>query len=177
MFEIRKAGLNDIGIICSLGAQTFMDAYEANNTKEDLEAYILKSFSKKKIEEELNTVNTVCYLCYDCDKPMGYSKLNFDTSCEAFESENVTELQRIYVLKEYYNHKAGKEIMHHAIELCKEKGYDYLWLGVWKENHRALKFYSSWGFENIGEREFTVGSKKYEDYYLRKKLKKTFKIL
>jgi ribosomal protein S18 acetylase RimI-like enzyme len=170
MFIITKATENDIETISSIGAQTFTDAYAANNTKEDLEEYISKSFSKAKIEEELNNPNTGYYLCYDDITAIGYSKLNFNTPCEAFAGDNVTELQRIYVLKEYYNKKAGKELMHHALALCKALAYDYLWLGVWKENHRALKFYASWGFETIGERGFMVGSKGYEDYYLRKKI-------
>ena len=170
MFSIRKATGNDIDALCKLGAQTFTDAYATNNTKEDLAAYIQKSFSRKQIEMELNTPNTTYFLCYDDDKLIGYSKLNFNTPCEAFKNDNVSELQRIYVLKEYYRLKAGKGLMQNMIERCKDRNKEFIWLGVWKENHRALKFYSSWGFETMGERSFKIGNKIYEDYYLRKKL-------
>jgi ribosomal protein S18 acetylase RimI-like enzyme len=170
MYQIRQATLQDIGEICQIGAQTFTDAYAANNTKEDLEAYILKSFSADTIAEELSSPQTAYYLCYDGPLLMGYLKLNFDTPCEAFEAQKVTELQRIYVTKEYYKHKGGKFLMQFAIDTCTQKNYQYLWLGVWKENHRALPFYKAWGFEIIGERGFKVGNKIYEDYYLRKGL-------
>ena len=60
--------------------------------------------------------------------------------------------------------------MQFALEQSLQNAFEYLWLGVWKENHRALAFYHSWGFETIGERSFKVGSKIYEDFYLRKKI-------
>lgn len=170
MFEIKKAGIAETELLCKLGAQTFTDAYAANNTKEDLEAYNKKSFAPEVILAELNEINTEYYLCFDGPLAIGYLKLNFDKACEAFESDQTTELQRIYVLKEYYQHKAGMKLMQYAIEICTARHNKYLWLGVWKENYRALKFYQAWGFETIGERSFKVGSKLYEDYYLRKKL-------
>jgi ribosomal protein S18 acetylase RimI-like enzyme len=170
MYIIKKAGEPDIVQVCLIGAQTFTDAYAANNTKDDLEAYIQKSFSQQTIADEIAAPGTAYYLCYEGEQLIGYSKINFGQPCEAFEGRNVSELQRIYVTKEYYHKKAGKELMIHALDRCRAEKFEYLWLGVWKENHRALKFYASWGFETVGERSFKVGSKIYEDYYLRKKL-------
>ncbi|MCX6190316.1 MAG: GNAT family N-acetyltransferase [Bacteroidetes bacterium] len=170
MFEISKATFSDVDTICKLGAQTFTEAYAAFNTEADLEDYTSRYFSKEKIEEELKSAKTGYYLCFHGPKAIGYLKLNFNIPCEAFASEKATELQRIYVLKEYYRQKAGHALMHHAFELSKEFSSEYLWLGVWKENHRALKFYTSCGFETIGERTFRLGTKIYEDYYLRKRV-------
>ncbi len=170
MYLIRKATLNDAVLLGNLGAQTFTDAYAAYNTKEDLEAYLSKSFSVAQLESELQNPNTAYYLCFDGDIAMGYLKLNLSEACEAFECNNAIELQRIYVTKEYYRKKAGNVLMQFALEQSIQNAFEYLWLGVWKENHRALAFYQSWGFETIGERSFKVGSKIYEDFYLRKKI-------
>ncbi len=167
MFHIIKATIIDIDKICSIGAQTFTDAYASNNTKEDLETYINKSFAPATILSELETVGTSYYLCFDDELLIGYLKLNFNAECEAFQASNVMELQRIYVIKEFYKRKAGAHMMQFAINKGISLNYNYIWLGVWKENHRALPFYFRWGFETIGERLFQVGNKVYDDYYLR----------
>ncbi len=170
MFVITKAVAADVEAICNIGAQTFTDAYSAYNTKEDLSEYIAYYFSKEKIADELRMDNTGYYLCREKGEIIGYLKLNFDISCEAFAGSKVTELQRIYVLKEYYRKKGGSILMQYAVALCENLQYEFIWLGVWKENKRALKFYDSCGFEIIGERNFKLGSKVYDDFYLRKRL-------
>jgi ribosomal protein S18 acetylase RimI-like enzyme len=45
-----------------------------------------------------------------------------------------------------------------------------VWLGVWKENHRAIKFYERWGFEIFAEQEFILGNDHQIDWLMKKTL-------
>ena len=69
---------------------------------------------------------------------MGYLKLNFkDAQTEKLE-ENHFEIERIYVLKAFLGQKIGQILFDKAIEIGREKNLEYVWLGVWEENHRAI---------------------------------------
>jgi ribosomal protein S18 acetylase RimI-like enzyme len=48
-------------------------------------------------------------------------------------------------------------LMNKLIEHAKEGKHDLIWLGVWPNNHRAIKFYEKFGFTKVGEHSFPVG--------------------
>src|SRR5436190_10149706 len=108
MFEIKKAGPEQAQILRRLAIQTFIEAYSAFNTKEDMEAYLEKSFSPQAVTREMDEEGTDFFICYSGGMAVGYTKLNYDKACEAIDSSRVTELQRIYVLRDWYGQKAGK---------------------------------------------------------------------
>ena len=61
------------------------------------------------------------------------------------------ELERIYVLRNFWKHKIGAALMMETIQLSKNKNknFDYVWLGVWQQNNRAIDFLFKNGFRNF----------------------------
>jgi ribosomal protein S18 acetylase RimI-like enzyme len=51
-----------------------------------------------------------------------------------------------------------------------KKNVDYIWLGVWEKNTRAIKFYQKNGFEAFDKHTFKLGSDAQTDIMMRKKL-------
>jgi ribosomal protein S18 acetylase RimI-like enzyme len=51
------------------------------------------------------------------------------------------EIHRIYVLQTYHGKNIGQQLLDFALQMGHHKRASYIWLGVWEENHRALKFY------------------------------------
>ena len=82
------------------------------------------------------------------------------------------ELERIYVLRNFWKHKIGAALMMETIQLSKNKNknFDYVWLGVWQQNNRAIDFYLKMGFEIFGTKKFYVGEEENDDYVMRLKL-------
>ena len=68
----------------------------------------------------------------------------------------VTKMKQLYLLKEFYDLKLGHQLMHHAIEISQKQGEKGMWLNVWKENERALRFYKKQGFKIVGEADFVL---------------------
>ena len=64
----------------------------------------------------------------------------------------------------------GKKLMQTCHDIARQKGKKILWLGVWKENHRAIDFYKSWGFEIFGDQEFILGDDVQTDWLMKKDL-------
>ena len=48
--------------------------------------------------------------------------------------------------------------MQQAIELAQQSKAEQIWLGVWEHNPRAISFYAKFGFVEVGEHIFMVGS-------------------
>ena len=81
---------------------------------------------------------------------------------------NPIELSRIYVCKGFIGKAVGRALMQTAIDFAKERGKDCLWLIVWKENKKALRFYQSFQFEIFAENIFILGDDHQSDWVMKK---------
>ena len=53
--------------------------------------------------------------------------------------------------------------MRTCIASARAHGADWLWLGVWEQNPRAIAFYQKHGFRTIGEQTFVLGTDRQRD--------------
>ena len=168
--KIRKINIDDLETLRYLSIQTFKETFEEVNTEEDMQKYLLENLSIEKLKTELENVNSEFYFAENNDEILGYLKLNFkDAQTEKLE-ENHFEIERIYVLKAFLGQKIGQILFDKAIEIGREKNLEYVWLGVWEENHRAIRFYGKNGFEIFGKHDFVLGKDVQTDLLMKLKL-------
>ena len=60
----------------------------------------------------------------------------------------------------------GAALMTACIEEATRRRYDGIWLGVWGKNIRAIRFYSQWGFVQVGTQPFVLGNDRQTDLVL-----------
>jgi ribosomal protein S18 acetylase RimI-like enzyme len=60
--------------------------------------------------------------------------------------------------------------MQECISIAKRKQRDYIWLGVWEKNDKAIRFYERFGFKRFGEHEFVLGNDRQTDWLMMLKL-------
>lgn len=101
----------------------------------------------------------------DCLSPVGYMKVNFGSAQTEKGYDNSMEIQRIYVSKSCKGMGIGSRFMDSALTLAKKKGVDYVWLGVWEHNHKAIKFYQDKGFVRFGEHFFVLGEDRHASVF------------
>ncbi|PPZ92578.1 GNAT family N-acetyltransferase [Cloacibacterium normanense] len=170
--KIRKLNINELETLRNLSIQTFKETFEEVNTEEDMQKYLLENLSIEKLKTELENVNSEFYFAENNGEILGYFKLNFkDAQTEKLE-ENHFEIERIYVLKAFLGQKIGQILFDKAIEIGREKNLEYVWLGVWEENHRAIRFYEKNDFEIFGKHDFVLGKDVQTDLLMKLKLKK-----
>ena len=58
-----------------------------------------------------------------------------------------------------------------AIELARAMQLKYVWLGVWEENVRAIRFYEKNGFKTFDKHVFRLGSDEQTDIMMKLELK------
>ena len=133
-----------------------MESHGHSAAPETMQEYITKSFSEEACFTQLQDENNIFSAIYYNNKPAGFSKIIFNTPQPSVPIDPVTKMERLYLLKEYYDLKLGHQLMQHAIGLSLAAGQKGMWLHVWKENHRAIRFYQKQGFEIVGESDFVL---------------------
>lgn len=168
--KIRKINIDDLEALRNLSIQTFKETFEEVNTEEDMQKYLDENLSIEKLKSELENPNSEFYFAENNGEILGYLKLNFkDAQTEKLE-ENHFEIERIYVLKAFLGQKIGQILFDKAIEIGREKNLEYVWLGVWEENHRAIRFYGKNGFEIFGKHDFVLGEDVQTDLLMKMKI-------
>jgi ribosomal protein S18 acetylase RimI-like enzyme len=86
------------------------------------------------------------------------------------KDEKAIEIERIYVLKEFHGKKIGQIVYDWAHTIALQKNANYIWLGVWEKNERAIRFYEKNGFVLFDQHIFKLGEEKQIDFMMKKKL-------
>ncbi len=132
--------------------------------------YFEEGFSEGKLTAELNDNNAEFYFAIWKDEVIGYLKVNFGESQTELKDDRALEIERIYVLKEFHGKRVGQILFNKAIEIAKQKRVDYVWLGVWEENPRAINFYRKNGFVEFDKHVFKLGNDEQTDIMMKMKL-------
>lgn len=168
---IQKVTLNDVNQLQKIGKLTFSETFSGDNSEEDMKKYLDENFSIEKLTDELNNKNSEFYFAKLEDSVIGYLKLNFGESQTELKDNKALEIERIYVPKEYHGQSVGQILYEKAIQVAKQKDTDYVWLGVWEENLRALSFYKKNGFVEFDKHIFKLGNDEQTDIMMKLQLK------
>jgi diamine N-acetyltransferase len=169
--EITRVTLSDISLLQHISGQTFTETFAAGNTEENLKKYLADNFSIEKLTAELEDSNAEFYFAKLYKKIIGYIKLNSGPSQTEIKDDNAVEIERIYVIKEFYGKNVGQILYKKAIEVARVKNADYIWLGVWEENSRAIQFYKKNGFIEFDKHIFILGNDEQTDIMMKRPLK------
>jgi ribosomal protein S18 acetylase RimI-like enzyme len=166
-FTIRAISINDLQSLQSISKQTFTETFASSNSKENMDKYLNEALSLEKLTEELNNPNSLFYFIEDNNTPIGYLKLNMGASQTELNDNTALEIERIYVTQAYQGKKIGQQLYEKAIQVAKEKGVEYIWLGVWEENHKAIQFYTKNGFVPFDKHIFILGNEAQTDIMMK----------
>lgn len=165
---IRSAGESDAALVADLSRQTFYETFAEYNSMDDMQLFMDKQFTREALMQEVGREGNLFFLAYMGAEPAGYVRLRLDH--EPPELPASIEIARIYNLKKWIGQGVGKALMQHCIELARNMGKKYIWLGVWEKNHRAIGFYTKWGFKKFGEHDFILGTDRQTDWLMKKDL-------
>jgi ribosomal protein S18 acetylase RimI-like enzyme len=166
--KISKASIDDIETIQYIGRQTFFETFAQSNTDSDMKKYLDDNFNEQKMSAEVNHLDSLFYVAWEDQSPIGYLKVNTGQAQTELQDESSLEIERIYVLSAYHGKKVGQLLYEKAMEIAKLLKKSSIWLGVWEENPRAIKFYSKNGFVAFDKHIFKMGDDEQIDIMMRK---------
>ncbi|WP_261810480.1 GNAT family N-acetyltransferase [Levilactobacillus humaensis] len=145
-----------------LSIDTFTDAFGAQNTAADLQAYLTKAFSPSQLASELADVNSQFYFIQVANAVRGYLKLVSHT--------DYLEIQRLYLTSAVQHQGYGAAAIVFAARRAQLADKSELRLGVWEHNLAAIAFYRSQGFQQTSSHPFQLGSATQTDLIMTKKI-------
>lgn len=169
---IKIVSTEDVETLQQISRQTFTETFSGENSEEDMVKYLEDNLSSEKLSKELTEDNSVFYFAMLDSKVIGYLKINFGQAQTEIRDNNALEIERIYVLKDFHGFRVGQLLYEQSIKAATEKNADYMWLGVWEENHRAINFYKKNGFIAFDKHIFRLGNDEQTDIMMKLELHK-----
>ena len=167
---IRPVLESEIVLLRDISIKTFVDAFGDQNTSSDMDVYIEESRNIEQTTKEFHDPNATLLFLESEGEVIGFMKINQgDAQSEKFPESSI-ELERIYLLEGNQGKGYGETMIRYFEDFGKQLEVDIVWLGVWKENPRAIAFYKRHGFEIFGEHDYLIGTDLQRDYLMRKRV-------
>lgn len=161
--HIVQCTVNDTDTLLRLSYRTFYEAFEAQNTAENMKAYSDSAFTAEKIQKELSHPDSRFYFIYSAETLAGYLKVNINSAQSEPMGPDALEVERIYVLQKYHKQGLGKALLNYAHDIARQLNKNKIWLGVWEKNENAIGFYKKQGFKKSGSHSFFMGDDEQTD--------------
>lgn len=169
---IRKVLSTEITKLQKIGRQTFYETFSVFNSQQNMGKYLEERFSIGKLSSELADKNSQFFFAELDKEVIGYLKVNGGSSQTELQNEKSLEIERIYVLKEFHGRKVGQLLFDMALQVANQQNAEFIWLGVWENNTRAINFYAKNGFIEFDKHIFRLGDAIQTDLLMKLPLKR-----
>jgi GNAT superfamily N-acetyltransferase len=169
---VDRAGLWDAEALSDVAAATFPLACPPHATADDIDIFITDVLSGERFGEYLTDPDRIVLKAVADGDIVGYAMLHSGDPADAevaaaVDLRPVTEINKMYVLPGHHGAGVSKALMNAVLARAREDGMAGVWLGVNQENVRAQRFYLKHGFQRVGTKTLTVGSRQHHDFVMR----------
>lgn len=158
--EIRRATVDDIGLIRAVADVAFRATYAEILSAEQMEYMMDMMYSAESLRRQMEVDHHIFYLALIDNRTVGYVSIER-------QGERLFHLQKIYLLPECQGHHIGERLFEcacrHAKSLCEAPCT--MELNVNRHN-RALGFYQRMGMRKVREGDFDIGNGYYMNDYI-----------
>ncbi len=169
-YDIRVATAADAARLSDLGRRTFVAAFGAANTPEDMDRYLRATYSVDLQRGELTDPAVRVLFAVDRDRIAGYVMLRRGRRGDGVVGSNPLEIQRLYADLPWLGRGVGRQLLEHVADLATAQRHDSLWLAVWQHNPRAQRLYQRHGFRVVGSQTFVLGDDRQHDLVMERQL-------
>lgn len=164
-FEIRDSDLPEL---LNMAQKAFIQVFTEYNKPENVQAYLDEAFTLDQFRKEYQTTGSAFFKLVNDTQIIGYTKVNLTPAQTDVHEPESLKIARLYLLDEFIGLGLGKMLLEHAVDFAKQNGRNYIWLGVWEHNPRAISFYECNGFEKFDSYPFPFGDEIQTDWLMRK---------
>ncbi|KAI5458698.1 acyl-CoA N-acyltransferase [Mariannaea sp. PMI_226] len=158
--QIRIAKLSDVAGISEMGLRVFTATFGHSVAPHELAAYLEETYTVEAITKDIyDTTKDVIVATNSENRIVGFAYLTRGTTEPCLVGvEKTVELQRIYVDLSTHSQGVGSLLSSTIDQMAREQGFKNIWLGVWEENKKAIRAYQKWGYRQVGDHDFALGS-------------------
>lgn len=143
-----------------LGRRLWRETYAGLIPESNLELHLAETFGLPQQAAELADPACRTLVIEGESALAGYALLKArapDPAHPGFHFVNPLEVARFYVDAYLHGRGAAQALMAAALDHAVAAGHDGVWLQVWEQNPRAIRFYAKAGFADAGEATYRVG--------------------
>jgi GNAT superfamily N-acetyltransferase len=157
----------DLASLRAISLHTFVATFAHLNTPENMAKYVAERLSLNQLGQELADPNSAFYFAELAGQRIGYLKVNYGAAQTDLQELDSLEIERIYVVQEWLGKGVAQALLAHAEALARKAGMQSIWLAVWEENPRAIRFYEKSGFVTFDKHIFVLGDDAQTDWMMR----------
>ena len=156
MISFEKADKSHSQLLSEIAGITCIESHGHSAKPEDINYFIAQKYNPETFAGELINPRNNYNLVYYQNRLAGFSNIIYNFPYADSKMEGVAKLDRIFILKEFYDLKLGYQLFELNRNLAIKNNQKGIWLYVWNENERAIKFYKKNGFEIIGHFDYKI---------------------
>lgn len=156
-FQLRAPRAEDTQRLASLGRDTFIETFGSLYRKEDIDHFLEKSYSNRVILGELANPKLTYRVIEFKNELIAFIKVGPVHVPARSPSPDAAEIWQIYVRQSFLGKGLGKRLMNWALSHFELIKASEIYVSVFSENPKAIRFYEKYGFKKIDEYDFSVG--------------------
>lgn len=153
---IKAFNSSEVESLADLSQRTFLESHGHSAKAEDIRQYIGFHFNEKALSEAFRNPEIHFRKILVNEELAGYSKLILNQPHPQSDISPIAKFERLYLLKDFYGLGLGEKLLAHNLEIARAHHQKGLWLFVWTENEKALKFYQKSNFKIVGKHDFKI---------------------
>ncbi len=158
--QIRPATPADATTLALLGERLWRETYTGLIPQSNLELHLAATFGLVQQTAELvDPANWTLVVEVD-GVLLGYALLRAHgpkTATPQVPFERPLEVVRFYVDRTLHGRGTAQVLMAEVLARAEAAGHDGVWLQVWEQNPRAIRFYAKAGFLDAGDATYRIG--------------------
>jgi ribosomal protein S18 acetylase RimI-like enzyme len=144
--------------LAKVAAQSFLESHGHSASAKEIEEYVAEKFSLQQLMKEKIESGAVFRVALWNGELAAYSKIVLNRAMKNSVAENICKMDRLYVLEKFLKHRIGHSLMDDSLRIAREHAQKGMWLYVWIDNKRAVRFYEREGFKKAGEEGFRISA-------------------
>jgi|KBSSwiStaDraftv2_1062776.scaffolds.fasta_scaffold26814_2 diamine N-acetyltransferase len=167
----RRATPADAPELAGFGSQSFVDAYGSLNSRRQVALHVERTYSEDLQRAELTDSGSWTIIGDREGEIVGAALMRwYDPPAPLAAGAKWAEIKRFYVGRGYWRTGISTDLMVAALQSIRDGAGDSVWLQVWEDATQAIGFYRKWGFVEVGEMPFMLGTEAQRDLVMARTL-------
>ena len=157
---LRKAQKPDASSLAAISIEVWIGTYLKHGVSAFFADYALNEFTALNFEKLVADPNQLILVSENDEGIDGFIRVSSGSTAPVSGCSSV-EISTFYVQPRHHGKGIGKTLLDAALEHCRRRGAESVWLTTNAENSPAIAFYLKQGFEHVGETHFRIGNEGY----------------
>lgn len=161
--HLRPATPQDALTIAAVAIQVFLDTYATEGVRPDLAAEAFAEYSAEAFASRLQQPGRRFVLAEQGSGLVGFAEVQLTPLAAPVGTVVGAELVRLYIQPGFQRQGIGRRLLRKAEEICVAAAINSMWLTAWEGNSRALAFYKTHSYQDIGVTSYAFEGNSYSN--------------